>query len=84
MPTASEVARGQPQRPRTVVDATLAALTPRERRVIGLLARRRTNKEIAAELHIAPGTAKRHVENILNKAGLRSRRDIEPVMSLDA
>jgi two-component system nitrate/nitrite response regulator NarL len=51
------------------------ALSPRESEVIGLLARARSNKEIAKELNIAEGTVKRHIGNIFQKLGARSRLD---------
>jgi non-specific serine/threonine protein kinase len=51
-------------------------LTPREAQVAALVARGRTNREIAAELVIAPGTAANHVQHILAKLGFRSRREI--------
>ena len=53
-----------------------ARLTPREIEVTALLARFATNREIAAQLVISEGTAKRHVENILVKSGLRSRTQV--------
>lgn len=49
-------------------------LTAREREVAALVARGLTNREIASELFISEATAKRHVENILSKLGLDSRR----------
>jgi non-specific serine/threonine protein kinase len=52
------------------------SLTPREIEVTALLARFATNREIAAQLVISQGTAKRHVENILVKLGLRSRTQV--------
>ncbi|MDB4891349.1 MAG: response regulator transcription factor [Gemmatimonadetes bacterium] len=55
-------------------------LTARERQVVTLLAARRTNAEIGCILGVARGTAKRHVENVLRKIGLTSRRDIEPLL----
>jgi DNA-binding NarL/FixJ family response regulator len=57
--------------PRAVVG--LDELTPREREVLELLARGRSNAEIAAELVISDGTAKTHVARILGKLGLRDR-----------
>ena len=41
-----------------------------------LLARCATNRAIAAQLVISERTAKRHVENILLKLGLRSRAQV--------
>jgi non-specific serine/threonine protein kinase len=49
------------------------ALTQRERSVVRLLVRGRSDREIASELSIAPRTAGVHVRNVLGKLGLRSR-----------
>jgi non-specific serine/threonine protein kinase len=51
-------------------------LTRREREVVNLLTRGLTNREIAEALVIATPTAERHVANILNKVGLRSRTEV--------
>jgi DNA-binding NarL/FixJ family response regulator len=48
-------------------------LTPREAEVLILLARGRSNKEIARELSIGQQTVKTYVSNILNKLNLQSR-----------
>jgi len=48
-------------------------LTSREMDVLGLMAKGRSNKEIAAELLIARVTAKLHVGNILAKLGVHDR-----------
>jgi DNA-binding CsgD family transcriptional regulator len=53
----------------------LAGLTDREREVLALVARGKSNREIAAELFIAPKTASVHVSNILAKLGAASRTE---------
>jgi DNA-binding NarL/FixJ family response regulator len=52
-----------------------AVLSSREREVLVLVARGARNREIAAELQISEYTVKRHIQNILVKLELRSRRD---------
>ena len=48
-------------------------LTVREREVLALIARGRSNAEVAAELFIAQRTAATHVEHILTKLGAENR-----------
>jgi predicted ATPase/DNA-binding CsgD family transcriptional regulator len=57
-------------------DAQLAQLTPREREVAALVARGLANREIAAELTLAPRTVETHVHNILGKLELTSRAQL--------
>ncbi|NIP61103.1 MAG: hypothetical protein GWM92_21835 [Gemmatimonadetes bacterium] len=55
-------------------------LTPRQAEVALLLARRRTNAEIAEALGISPHTARRHTEKVLLKLGISSRRKVRRVI----
>lgn len=48
----------------------LAALTPREREVLGLMAEGRTNSAVARRLVVSDGAVEKHVSNIFMKLGL--------------
>ena len=56
-----------------------AVLSSREREVLALVSRGARNREIAAELHISEFTVKRHVQNILNKLEVPTRRSAAAV-----
>ena len=62
------------------ISATLTlgslGLTAREAQVARLLARRATNREIAAELRVSPHTVRHHVESVFAKLGIHSRRSL--------
>ena len=51
-------------------------LTAAETRVLKLISRAKTNKEIARDLGISPATVKRHLENVLRKLHLKNRVEL--------
>lgn len=54
----------------------IKGLTPREREILALLLKNKSNAEIGAQLNVAVTTVKTHVSNILSKLGLRNRGDV--------
>ncbi|HEY7070995.1 MAG TPA: response regulator transcription factor [Acidimicrobiales bacterium] len=62
--------------PSIAVPEEMDALTPREREVLGLIARGMSNDEIAGELYVSPLTAKTHVSRILYKLHARDRAQL--------
>jgi two-component system nitrate/nitrite response regulator NarL len=70
----SKLVRGLKAGPRPEVQpADRERLSPREREILGFLAKGASNKEIARELEVAESTVKIHVQHILRKLNLTSR-----------
>ena len=55
---------------------TAGGLSERETEVLVLAARGLSNRKIARELHLSEATAKRHLANIYQKVGVRSRNEM--------
>jgi DNA-binding CsgD family transcriptional regulator/tetratricopeptide (TPR) repeat protein len=64
-----------PRGPRAVTRANPAGLTPRQLAVLGLLREGMTNAEIADRLVLSVRTVDHHVAAVLDKLGVRSRRE---------
>jgi DNA-binding NarL/FixJ family response regulator len=67
-------------RPAEADGTGLAALTGRELEVARLVADRRTNAQIAAELFVSPKTVETHIRNLFGKLDVSSRVEIARVV----
>jgi DNA-binding NarL/FixJ family response regulator len=56
-------------------EESMGTLSERETEVLVLAARGLSNDQIASHLHLAPSTVKRHLANIYQKIGVRSRSE---------
>jgi DNA-binding NarL/FixJ family response regulator len=56
-------------------EARLAELTPQERKVLELIAKGRSNRQIADEIFLAEGTIKNYVSRLLSKLGMQRRTE---------
>ncbi len=59
--------------PKIAASSREEPMTSREREILRMLAGGYSNREIARALHLAEGTVKNHVSNILSKMGVRDR-----------
>lgn len=66
----------QPAAPCRAAPSQLAALTPREREVVALVAAGLSNDEIAERLFVTPLTAKTHANRAMTKLGARDRAQL--------
>jgi DNA-binding CsgD family transcriptional regulator len=73
---ASDPPEGGAEEPRTRPAPMTDPLSEREREVLGLLASGKTNREVAAELYVSPGTVKAHVAAIYRKLGAHTRAEM--------
>jgi DNA-binding NarL/FixJ family response regulator len=56
-------------------DELLGRLTPQERRILDLVGRGLTNRQIADNLYLAEKTVKNYVSNLLTKMGMNRRTE---------
>jgi predicted ATPase/DNA-binding CsgD family transcriptional regulator/tetratricopeptide (TPR) repeat protein len=73
LPKAPSATNRAPQVPAQVTPGPLSA---RELQVAILVAKGRSNKDIARELYISPATAARHIANIMRKLDVHTRTEI--------
>jgi len=59
--------------PHTPTSTEMAALTPREREVLTLMARGLANADVAVELFISEATVKTHLARVMMKLGVREK-----------
>jgi DNA-binding CsgD family transcriptional regulator len=57
-------------------DEGLVKLSPRERELVTLVARGRTDAQIAAQMYISVRTVSTHLDRIRDKTGCRRRADL--------
>lgn len=60
-------------RPNSLEDVALSGLTPSERKILKLISRDKTNKEIASLLFISYRTVEKHRSNIITKLNLEQK-----------
>ena len=68
---------------RANVLAQLYGLTPREREIVGRVARGESGKQIAAALGLSSHTVQAHIDNACAKIGARGRREIVARLFID-
>ena len=73
-PPAVDIAAGH--QPAVDAAAGLARLSPRERELVTLVGRGRTDTQIAAQLYITVRTVSSHLDRIRDKTGCRRRADL--------
>lgn len=68
----------EPTKPEEVawLNATAYGLSPREEEIVKLVVRGLSNRQISEALFISENTVQRHLSNIFEKVGVRSRKDV--------
>jgi len=70
------IARARKEADRRKVPSPFAALTPRERTIVSLVAEGHRNREIAAALGITEGTVKVYLHTLYQKLGIENRTEL--------
>ncbi len=60
---------------RKAIDEAFAAVSDQEIRILALISKGKTNKEIAAEIFLSEKTVRNYVSSILSKLGLKTRSE---------
>lgn len=68
--------RRNPQLRRKSDEQKVQSLSNQEKKVLSLLKKGKTNKEISSELHIEVSTVKSHLNKIYSRLGVKSRKEI--------
>lgn len=76
--------RAAGMRPRRPARSGADSLSPSELRVAGMAAAGQTNREIAQALFVTPKAVEWHLTNAYRKLGVRSRRDLSRVLSMES
>ena len=58
------------------IGITARPLSPRQREVLDLVSKGRSNKEIAEALYLTPETVKNHVTGLMMKLGVKNRTEL--------
>ncbi len=58
------------------LEAGWRSLSSSEKKVAGLVQKRLTNPQIAAQLYVSPRTVQTHLYNVFKKLGLKSRSEL--------
>jgi DNA-binding CsgD family transcriptional regulator len=68
----------EPARPQEVawLNAAAHGLSPREEEVVKLVVRGLSNRQISRSLYISENTVQRHLQNVFEKVGVRSRTEL--------
>jgi len=64
------------------IETKLKELSPRQKEVLSLIVKGKSNKEIMAELNIELSTLKTHINQVYKILGIKNRREIQQLDNL--